>query len=508
MKYLFLILSIGYGLTFWSFALAENSFRIAYFSKDIAGLDTLGEAFDPDSYSVVNQIFDALIHIDLDGNLIPGLAVSWKKISDTKWAFSLRQGVKFHNGEDFDAEAVKFTFDYIMNPLNRTRNRVLIARIIKEVEILSPFEIIISLHHPDGMFLNRLCLMSICPPRYIKEDGIIAFHSHPVGTGPFQFESWKKGKSINLKANRQYWEKGKPYLERVTFLILPERQWAKAIAHNDVDFVPNLSGRQTRALMADKKANVRILKRLTLLSYMTFIKNKGQLADVNVRRALNYALNKEDLVRFADFGNAIPQASFGRKGQFGSAPDLNPYPYDPEKARALLAKAGYKNGFSLRMAATDTARSVAQIIRTNLRAIGISLKIDFIPRDEIILGIVKHKMAHGKAINYDLVLLLVDDPVNHFGFMASVLLDSKMPSSLLNHPEFDMRFEKAMNQSDPKEHERLLQDLDRYIYDQALTLFTTQRIITAAVRKEFIVEKFGMTGHLDYQLLTEVQHQH
>jgi peptide/nickel transport system substrate-binding protein len=479
---------------------------VAYFSRDVDGIDPFGASFDPDAYSVITQIFDSLIHLDLDGNLIPGLAVSWKKISDMEWLFSLRKAVKFHNGEDFDAEAVKFTFDYVLNPQNHTPNNHIFAGLVKEVKIINSNQVMIGLTQPDGMFLNRLCyVMPICPPKYIKKEGIEAFHAHPIGTGPFQFEKWEKGKAITLKANRQYWQMGRPILESVIFRILPEEQWVNALVSNEVDFVPNLSGRQTRILVGNKKANVRILKRLTLLAYLTAINNSGILSNVNLRRALNYALNKEDIIRFSDFGNAKAQASFGREGEFGAARDLKIYPYDPEKAKNLIAEAGYKKGFSLRMIASDTAKSVAEIIRVNFKAVGVKLNIDFVSRNETIRKLTQYKAAHGR-IDYDLNLSIVDDPINHFGFLSGALFYSKSPVSLLNLPEFDRKYEQAMVQSDSKKHERQLQDLDRFIHEQALGLFTTQRIMTAAVRREFAVEKLGMNGHLDYQILSEAKY--
>ncbi len=482
----------------------ESSIRIAYFGQDIPAADSIYPSFDPDSYAVVTQIFDSLIHADLDGNLVPGLATSWKRRTSTEWVFTLRKGVKFHNGEAFDADAVKFTFDYILNPDNKAGNAWIFST-IKEVKTdpSNPFEVTFKTSVPDGMFLNRFIMFgSICPPKYIQEKGIDAFHNHPVGTGPFKFEKWEKSKEISLIANKDYWQPGIPRLDRVRFLIIPENKWVTSLEKDEVDFVPNLAGNLTRKLVANGKANVRIIKRLVLAGYWVLLKNSGPLADLKVRKALNHAIDKESLVKFADFGNAKPLASLGKSGEFGANDTLQPYAYDPEKAKALLAQAGYKNGLSLNVLAADTAGSVANILKTNLSAIGVTVNLEIVPRSEVIQRVVVHKILSKTLANYDLVIVLVDNPIYNLAFHAGLFLASQSPWSLLNYPEFDARFKEAIETVDEKQHKKRLEELDRYIHENALMLFTTQKIITAAVKRNFSIDKFDVDGHLDYEILT------
>ncbi len=146
-----------------------NTLKVAYFSQDVPSIVPLSPAFDPDSYSVITQIFDSLVYFDLDGQIHPGLALNWEMLTATRWQFTLRPGVKFHNGEDFDGKAVKFTYDYVLKPQNKADN-AWILNTIKQIEVddRNPLRVTIETHKPDPMFLNRLTMFgSICPPDYI-----------------------------------------------------------------------------------------------------------------------------------------------------------------------------------------------------------------------------------------------------------------------------------------------------------------------------------------------------
>ncbi len=481
-----------------------DTLRVAYFSRDVPAAEPLSPAFDPDSYSVITQIFDSLIHADLDGNLVPGLATEWLRLSERTWAFTLRKGVRFHNGEPFDGHAVKFTYEYVLNPENRAGN----AWILNTIESVTvdpedPYRVIITTRFEDGMFLNRFPMFgSICPPGLIRRVGLEAFARHPVGTGPYKFVEWERNDHITLERNEAYWNTSLPVIPRLRFEILPEDQWTEAILDGRVDFIPNLAGNQTSRLMKAAKGEVRILKRLVLSGYWVLLRNRGPLADVRVRRALNYALNRDDLVRYADLGNATPLASLGKQGEFGKAPGLKPYPYDPDRARSLLVESGIKAPLTLRVLVADVAKSVAKVMRAQLRSVGVNLEMEFVSRAEWANRIVGHKIKHGSAADYDLAINLVDNPIYNLAFHAGLFLQSQSPWSLLDHGEFDIRYALAFRISDQQLHRERLEELDRYIHDQALMIFTTQKIVTAAVRRRFHIPEFALNGHLDYYTLT------
>ncbi|MCP4895822.1 MAG: ABC transporter substrate-binding protein [bacterium] len=481
-----------------------NTLRVAYFSNDVPSIDPLSPAFDPDSYAVVTQIFDSLVFLDLDGKIRPGLATGWRRTSDTSWEFTLRKGVQFHNGERFDGRAVKFTYDFALDPENQAGNAWILSS-IASVELTpdDPFKVIIHTHFPDGMFLNRFSMFgSICPPDYFRKVGRKGFAAHPVGTGPYRFSRWHHGRFIELERNHSYWDESIPRIERVRFEILPQDQWLDAFLEGRVDFVPNLAGNQTTRLMKESRGNATILKRLVLSGYWVLIRNEGPLADLRVRKALNYSLNKEALVRFADYGNAKALASLGKQGEFGANPDLSPYPYEPETARRLLAEAAVATPLTLTAIVADIALPVAKIMRHDFAHVGINLKLQVAPRAEWAQQVVGHKILHGHPPDYDLAINLVDNPIHNLAFHAGLFLHSPSPWALLVDPEFDARYEEALQTVQSDLHQARLEELDRYIHENALMVFTTQRVITAAVRKGVVIPQFSLNGHVDYLVLS------
>ena len=487
--------------------LAKDQIRIAYFSQDPPSIDSLSPSFDPDSYAVIAQLFDTLVYMDLDGTFKPGLATEWRQLSPTRWKFSLRKNVKFHNGEIFDANAVKFTFDYILNPKNNSGNRWIFNSLDKVSLVENePYEIIFDTKFPDGMFLNRFNLFgSICPPQYIKEKGFVYFQNNPIGTGPYQFVEWSRGKEIILRKNPNYWMTGIPYIENVHFVLQEQKKWIEGFVDDKIDFIPNLGGSHTSLLMKHAKGHARIIKRPVLLSYWVMLKNHGSLADIRVRKALNYAVNKADIIKFADFGNALPMASLGKQGEFGANEGLNAYFYDKQKARALLSESGVSLPLTYKVLVADVAEPAAKIIQRNLADIDINLQLEVVSRSEWTKRVVVYKIITGKRPDYDMVINLVDNPIYNLAFHAGLFLESSSPWSLLQSDEFDEKLADSLMVTDTEVHEKKLKDLDQYIHENALMLFTTQKIITAAIRENFDIRQFGANGHLDYEILTKAR---
>lgn len=492
-------------------AQSKNALNVAYFSQDPPAIASLSPSFDPDSYAVITQIFDSLVHFDLDGNIQSALAISWQRESPLRWRFKLRKGAYFHNGEPFDAKAVKFTYDFVLNAKNNTGNRWILSS-IKQVELVEDdlYQVIIETHFPDNMLLNRLNMFGgICPPQYIKQHGLEYFLQNPVGTGPFRFEQWQKGKAIELTRNPQYWRQDIPFYDTVRFKVIPQSRWLDAIKKGEVDLVPNFPGNKTIELMQHSGKDFKLVKRLVLAGYWVLLHNEGIFADLNVRKALNHAVNKDDLVKFGDFGNAVPLASLGKKHEFGANSDLIPYAYDLQKAKKLLQAADIAEGHTLTMLAADVAEPVARIIQSNLQDVGFDVKLDVVSRSEWATDVIAHKLKTGQRSRYDLVVNMVDNPIFHLGFHAGLFLDSRSPWSQINDPKFNQLFDRSMSEVEPHKAEMALQQLDKYIHDNAMMLFTTQRILTVAVSKKTDIDTFGLNGHLDYELLStakQVQH--
>lgn len=487
-------------LSFFSYG--EKSVRIVNFAADLPGLSTFDQSFDPDSYSVMTQIFDGLIHNDLNGKMVPGLAESWQQVDTVTYEFKLRKGVVFHDGSPFTAEDVKFTIETVLAPATKSGSAWVLGT-IAGVSAVNPHTVRVKTKHPDGMLLHRLTMFGLISSKtYVKKVGMAAAKKKPVGTGPFKFSRHMKGKEYVLTANKNYWRKGIPAYDKLVFKIIPEDKWADALLNNEVDIAPNLSGK--KGMVVVKNPNLRIQKRLVLQSYWVLLKNKGPLADVRVRKALNMALNKKDLIKFGDGGNGKPQASLGKKGEFGYNDTLKPYPYNPAEAKKLLTEAGFGSGLKLKMIAADITANVAKIIKAQLAKVGVTIDMEVVSRPEWAKRVVVGKIT-GRPYDGDLAVNLVDNPIINQAFHSGLFLSSQSPWAQLNSPDFDKKFIWALTADNLNEHQSRLKELDKYIYDNALLLFTFQRIRTVGLNKAVELPGISINGHIDFFMLSDIK---
>lgn len=479
-----------------------KTLRVVNFGSDVPGITAMDQSFDPDSYSVITQIFDSLIAIDLKGNLVPGLATSWTLVDPKAYEFELRKGVSFHNGEPFTAECVKYTYETVIDPATKAGNAWILSS-IAGVDVLGPNKVKINLKHPDGMFLYRLSMFgSIAPVNYIKEKGMAEFMKNPVGTGPFSFVKWDKGEQIVLKKNPSYWEKGVPVYDELIFKIIPEDQWVDALKRDKVDLVTSIHPNQMQEIISDGR--FKTMQQLVLQGYWVMIRNKGPLADVNVRKAINHAVDKQKLINVQNGGIGTPLKSLGKIGEIGKHPNLKGYGYSPVIAQILLEKAGYKEGFKLKAITIKGAEPLSNAIKEDLAKIGIDLELEVVSRPEWAKKVIVGKVT-GNPYDVDLAINLVDNPIVNLAFHAGLFLASPSPWSLTSDPEFDKQFQEALFKADETQHVPALEALDKYIHDQAMMLFTFQPQRVFAMKKEINIPAVPINGHVDYFVFSKAR---
>ncbi|MBI4656494.1 MAG: ABC transporter substrate-binding protein, partial [Elusimicrobia bacterium] len=339
--------------------------------------------FSEKNHTINQQIFDGIVRFDPDGKIEPALAVSWERIDPYRMRFKLRQGVFFHNGEPFDAEAVRFSIERYLNPETGYPGLSFIGS-ISHAEVVDSNTVDIVTKHPDAILLNRLAgLILIIPPKYIKEHGPENFAARPVGAGPFAFKEWVKGNRIELTANKNYWMKGFPKTDGLVFKFIPYEKQVDALFAGEVDLITDLPGTQTLKVKTNPKFTV--LKKPSFYT-MPFALNlsSGPLSNVKVRKALNHAVNKENLIRYDLLGNGKPIATLSMPGETGHNPLLKPYEYNLNKARKLLAEAGYPKGFSTEFLVKKNAERAAKIVAADLKKIGVILNITLVSDADMI----------------------------------------------------------------------------------------------------------------------------
>lgn len=351
-------------MTFRSTFLASTILASVSFATSLAAQDnsTIVIAQPADAYSmdpakhsafptanILFQIYDGLVRQNAKGEFVPALATEWSNPDPLTWRFKLREGVTFHNGEVFDAKAVKASFDRALNPDFAAPYYSRISH-IKSVDIVDAQTIDFHTEAPFPTMLLSLYEASfpalIVPPVYAQQNGGADIGAKPIGTGPYRFVEWRKDEGVVLEANPDYWG-GKPAIEKVVFRPIKETRTRIAeLRSGGVDIavdvppedVANLEGGDTKVTAISSE----------VLYFLAFDTTRDTpLKDKRVRQAINYAVDVD----------AIQDALLGGMGErialtlptngFGYHADWTPYPYDPVKARELLAEAGYPDGFTI-----------------------------------------------------------------------------------------------------------------------------------------------------------------
>lgn len=330
------------------------------------------------SQAFLSNIYDSLTSHTAEGALEPALAVSWEAIGDSTWQFKLREGVTFHNGEVFNAASVKASIDRIFDPANASP---MIGRIgeITDVEIVDDYTINITTESPDVLLPVRLSELygSIVPANYVAEVGADGFAAAPVGTGPFKFVEWTKNEKLVLEANQDYW-RGAPQVDRLTiYPITEDAARMAALQTGEIDIVSNVPPFQIEELRSGGLTVETVPS--TRFFFLVMRTDMPPFDDVRVRQALNHAINVPALIEAVQFGfgHEIPTVVLPQA--FGFDPSVEPYPYDLEKARALLAEAGYADGISIGFEAFTGSvvdhTKVAEAIAGQLAEAGINTEL-------------------------------------------------------------------------------------------------------------------------------------
>src|SRR5438034_999899 len=289
------------------------------------------------------NLYDTLTRWDAALKLHPGLATSWKAINDTTWEVRLRPDVKFHDGSPLTAEDVKAVYERNMVP-GKTVVQSGFAT-LESVQAVNPTTLRIVTRKPDPLVPVRMAQMggSIYPARFTSDEGARELARKPIGSGAYKFVSWTKDDQLVMEANRDWWGwNGKPpAVDRVIWKPIPD-DFARlsALQRGEVDVITNVPPDQ-----------MKIVRTLTVSSTrtLTFWINTTQppTQDKRVRQALHYAMDVNSIVKNLYAGQGKPFSGGLADTDFGYNPALKPYPHDPERARKLLAEAGYANGIDI-----------------------------------------------------------------------------------------------------------------------------------------------------------------
>lgn len=368
---------------------------------------TLGNPYSSTSISehyTWSAIFDALTEVDGEGQVNPALALSWEAVDPLTWRFKLRPGVKFHNGADFDAEAVVAAVEYLTSPQAASESMARELSALASARALDPLTVEITTDTPTLILPGMVAAMRIVEPAAWRELGPKGFARAPVGTGSFKLAAWSPAK-VTLDAFRDGWRP--PRVDRLElFQILDpagrlqgvqsgKLDIAIALSPDDMDFLVHTGGQPYIGPGSG----------VVGMSFVTV--KEGPIADRRVRQALNYAVNKEAITEVLLGGHSRPAGQPAPHYANGYNPSIEPYPYDPDKAKALLAEAGYPNGFSMVaevvMSGTTNAGNNYGFVIEQLADIGVNLEVRAIPISQLIIKAVTGSFnGSGFGMEFDL----------------------------------------------------------------------------------------------------------
>lgn len=330
--------------------------------------------------AVTKSFYEGLFGFDKDMKVQNVLAESYTVSKDgLVYTFTLRKGVKFHDGTDFNAEAAKATLDRVMDPANRLLRANQFNRVAK-VEAVNPQTLRITLKEPFGPFINALAHASaaMISPTALKKWGNKDIAFHPVGTGPFEFVEWKQTDAIVGKKFAGYWKQGYPKIDQVSWKPVPENSTRAAMLQTgEADFVFTLPYEQVATL--EKSDKVEVVSAPSIIQrFLTFNMLQKPFDNPKVREAIGYAINKEALAKVAFNGYAFAAQGFVPQG-VEYAVKMQPIPYNVQKAKELLKEAGYPNGFESTLWSgynNTTSQKTIQFLQQQLAQVGIKVSLE------------------------------------------------------------------------------------------------------------------------------------
>jgi peptide/nickel transport system substrate-binding protein len=459
-------------------------------------------SFDQYSDSIISQIYEGLIDYDSEGRLVPRLAVRWQKVSPTRYRFWLRKGVRFHDGEPFDAGAVKFSVDRQLHRQPPAANSMLFYPDL-HVEIVDQYTVDLVTSRPDARLPSSLPMfLLILPPRYLAKVGDDGLERHPNGTGPYRFLDRRRGHSIRLTANRNYWQPGLPRIKDVTFLFVPRGQQFDALMQGRADLVTKLKGTDCLPVMTGP--NTRVTKRQEAVALWVSLKNSDSpLADRRVRKAVSYAVNREHLIEYVDKGSSASVFTPSGTIENGDNTELRPYPFDLEQARRLLAEAGYGRGFKVRVLASDDSADIVRAMKAQLKMVGVEMSLTIVPWEEFLHRLIVPKTASGKpGHGWDMTVWETANPTLSAFFMPMVLFYSQSPYCIVRDSVLDQLYLSFLSEESPALRREILEQLQARAIREAFGIYIAQRVQIYGLHWDLSIDN-SPTGMLTGRTLAE-----
>lgn len=449
-------------------------------------------ATDSPSGTVARHVVETLFDYTPDGKIVPLLVERYSFSSDRRvLTLNLRRGIKFHDGTDFNAEAVKFNLERLISPELASAFAFLLRGRVSTFEVVDAYTLRLRMPEPFAPVLAHLSHSStaIQSPAAIRRLGA-SYRDNPVGTGPYKFDRWQKGQFVELVRNDEYWGK-KPAIERLRFLAVPEATTRMALVETGQAHVAvRVPPQDVQRLNARPEIDVVTTPSVRTI-YFYFNQTKKPFDDVRVRKAFNHAINKDEIVKFVLGGFGRASDAPISPGIFGYS-KIGSYSYNPELARQLLAQAGYNAQNPLRITLhSPNGRylqdiRVAEAVQSQLRAVGVQAQIQTLEwgaylaatnqpreRNEIQIAMLGWGTVTGDA-DYGLFGL----------FHTSQQAPNGFNRGFYSNPRLDRVLEQARVATNPQARQQLYKTAMQIIYNDVPWVFLHSEQQVTAIRRE------------------------
>ena len=419
-----------------------------------------------ETLSILLNVFDSLVDFTEKYEPVPNLAVSWKQVEPTIWRFNLRKGVTFHNGEAFNARAVKFSVDRLLDPNQKAPMGTRLLA-IKEARVVDDSTVDIITKEPYAPVLYILSLyLAIVPPDAVKQMGDTKFGLAGIGTGPYKVVKWVKDQELVLEANPKHW-KGAPRIDRVIWKPIPEDSArVAALQTGEVDIITSVPPDRWKDLQQGK--GTRISAKTGTMLYIGLDTFNPPFNDVRVRRAMNHAVDVDTIINKLLLGTAERMNGPFFKTSLGYDKSVPLFKYDPALARKLLAEAGYANGFETVISTypasegTTNVMEVAETVAYQLQQVGIRSRIEQLERAT---GFDKYKNREFKV--YFFTWPENPEPDRHL----YSLFHSKARGYYYKNAEADRLLDLGRSTFDVNKRRKVYQQFHKFIVDDAPWVF-------------------------------------
>jgi peptide/nickel transport system substrate-binding protein len=436
------------------------------------------QSFDPpipgDNMSIwtMLNIYDQVLRVAKNGQEVePCLAESYDLSDDLlTYTFHLRPGVVFHDGTPLKASDVKYCLDRVA--FAEDSGWLSLFTAVESTEAPDDSTFVLHVKEPWAPMLANMALFaaSIYPEAAHAAQGPDLFE-HPIGTGPFVFDSWQKGASIVIKKNPNYWIEGQPYLDEVTFSIVADANTRVVqLQGGDMDIASDAPFSQIDSLNADENIDV-LVAPVGRVDYVAINHTRPPFDDVKVRQALNYAVDKEAIIQAVLYGKGqVAQSGLPRMRFWNE--EIEPYPYDPEKAKQLLSESSASGGFSTTLGVTagePVDGAVATILKDQLAAVGVEVEI-YEQEGAALYVDTFQGMDYDLVIQYHTTDTVDASQITRYAMASRADGTGALWTGYIN-PRIDELAKQALAEQDPDKRQEMYYEIQKLGFDDAYILY-------------------------------------